>query len=624
MTVPSTHRRRVWIGAVCVVSLALLVAFLRTIEPTERARRDSDRAVPDISEPHAELLVDPSVESMRRSASAIDAGVDDGGRVTSSESRATVAVVPRWWPPSETDPAAVLVVTPTPHDERHAFVLDAVGSWNVPSALVDPPVLARLESTSHVLEGPAWIGTFDSAPTVVDLVRRAALEVRVRGFDEVGPTRLLVAPQPAGTFVDVDDPFVARTITSFATTNGSARFTQLVPGTYVVVAGSAEAEWNSATTLLARETITVGPGDDAVLELRPFSENGARIEGGITRAGVPVAGVEVWIEQPSLRKGADDWKATTAADGRYGLDARRRGVLRVHVDDAGPRRSFFVTVDEAHEVFDVELGNGSVEVVVSPALRGARVRIVPRSLDGARPSEVGSFVLTTDEDGRARADGLPCGTYDVALLAERGVGLLDTAVATIPPDDPSVRVDLSSSASQTVEVVIRDASGAAVSGANVYVRTALRDSTLWAFAGWTDELGRIVARVPSRSGLVVAADVDRHETEGPPRTVDGHVVARIDEVVPSTAVVTCRPAGAVTIGVRDALDGAPILFQVHARSSEGEALFWGSNLPGPSAVVQLERLPPGRTVLVVHDALGRVLTREVDVVAGRNVRIELR
>lgn len=249
--------------------------------------------------------------------------------------------------------------------------------------------------------------------------------------------------------------------------DGTARFAQVPPGRYAVVASAAG---------FAPQHGTLGlRGGGATERVRLELRAGAPVAGRVLDPdGAPVAGARVsysgaseWSQQADPRLDA----AVTDDEGRYRFAALPAGSFRFEARVAGfaPGSSELVTLDgvAGTDGVDIRLEPGAslAGLVVDRAgdpVGGARVRVAARSdgmlWGGARQSFAG-------DDGRFAIEGLPRKAHEVVATSESAASELHEVDLGRAPHEQEVTLALE--VDGRIAGVVVDSAGEPIEGAQV-------------------------------------------------------------------------------------------------------------------------------------------------------------
>lgn len=336
-------------------------------------------------------------------------------------------------------------------------------------------VLDALSTGEHVLRawapsrGAQWSGTLaiDPERDPVELVFRLAPggALAARWLDATGRPR-------AGRRVIVSriDFGAPRRCISYVlrTTNEDGRFEarDLAPGPYAVLS----LEDDAVSPSMQQVVVRAGATTEVALGSR---ERGADLHGVLLRAdGAPAAGVDVSIQRAGDH-GADRLQnERTDAEGRFLLRGLAPGKHELYAGLEFGARIAFVSALDVPEVNDFtatfRLPSGTVRGRVTAA--ATREPLTNATLVFQRERE-GAFEFgaraTTDARGAFSADFLPAGKWRATVYAPVET-LASARIASFELAEGGVRdLDVRLEPGASATVVVRDASGAAVPGAQV-------------------------------------------------------------------------------------------------------------------------------------------------------------
>ncbi len=294
-------------------------------------------------------------------------------------------------------------------------------------------------------------------------------------------------------------------------------------------------------------SVEVPEGGVGRAELRRPRREGTTVRGVVLDAGEPVAGAWVTCLAPDR-----PLRSETDARGRFeilGVDpgsrlfsCERRGrpfstehrslllIRTVDVPESGP-------VELRWEMPLTRVTGRVADARTGAPLVGARVSV--RSVEdlGGEPASRGSYMGVTDGEGRFDVRALPAGAYRVSALPPVG-GSLAPCVRSVAIEDPGTStLDLALGEGATLEITVRDGSGAPVGGAPVSAASREGDTAAWIDASVAAScdprgLATLVGVAPGVVVLRAGPAPGLRETEREVVTAPGETL-QVDLVLPS-------------------------------------------------------------------------------------------
>ncbi len=248
---------------------------------------------------------------------------------------------------------------------------------------------------------------------------------------------------------------------------GAVKYARLDSGGLFRLEGLVPGDWSLALEVerpVQDPGIEEGPVDSRIVRVaereiarvdftRDSRETTCRVEGRVTRDGLPVAGAGIRLLRKAEGGGFLSFAAVggTARDGTFAVERVPPGEIRVRVEVPAPtaeftgRASFEVetAVPEAREHrIEVQVPTGGIAGIVRNAEAGKPIAwaTIEAERVGEGESSSGNGTAAAAEDGRYRLLGLPAGSYRVTARGPEGerfaprslgVEVVDGAVATV-------------------------------------------------------------------------------------------------------------------------------------------------------------------------------------------------
>lgn len=555
-------------------------------------------------------------------------------------------------PRRDPKPRAAPMSMPTPRSPAAIAgrVVDAAG-LPAPDAQVEIDSIFQ-EQRSALVDGAGQFVFENLSPGRITLrasTERAITEtsVTVGGGERV--LDLVLVLQPAGAVAGVvldaqGDPLAGRIVylmrgidevqDRISAEDGSFHFAGVLTGEYSVVtwleddqadeAAELESTWSAAAR--------VEEGRTARVVLRPSEREAIDVHGIVTRAGNPVAAVELlFLRDGSMILGTAR-AAATDERGAYSarLDGPGRFALFADARDTSHSPQFVALVAvpplPALER-DVALPTGGIEGhVLGPV--GGPVRASIHAMREDRFLELAIFEdqpeAQSDRDGRYSIDGLLPGLYTLRI-EPHGTELADSVMERIRVDAGTVRADVALNPAGRVHGRVIDAEGRPVEGAVVHACDARGRVMRSTGSARSDAAGGFVCeRLPLGLVTLSARTAAAVSTES-------SVAVLATEHTPEV-VLSLSPGSRLTVSISDR-DGHPVSAGIRLLDERGRDV--SLLLPPGAKELAMVRgistseadfgpLRPGayRAIAVTTD--GRHIERELRLEGEPEVRVELR
>jgi uncharacterized GH25 family protein len=417
-----------------------------------------------------------------------------------------------------------------PHEGVWTVTTDEDGAFEIPGFGAGT---WRLEATAEGYARARQVVRLDEGGVieVPDLLlgEGGALAGRIRGEDGRGIEGAALRLVRAG---DAEEPVVAET-----GHEGVYRAERLEPGVWRV-----EIEGLVGALAGAEAIAEIVEGQTTTLDVH--LEGGGRIEGRVTRRGIPVAGatVELLLASDTAGVPVRTLVTTTGPGGGFAWDHLEAGTYVVDVVDGVVRRAATLElIDRDRLQVDLELDEGRLVGVVRDldgrGVGGARVEATGLS--------IGTASVWTDPEGRFLLTGLPPGSYDLLATAPGRPPGRRTGVRAEPAGSEE-RVEVVLGLGGSVHLAVLDETGRGVAGASVWVE-ATDGRALHPRAYVTDPTGQLLLE-----GVPEGEQRLRVHARGYGRPPLVPVALREGDVL--RRVVTLRTGGSIALRILADLD----------------------------------------------------------------------
>lgn len=336
---------------------------------------------------------------------------------------------------------------------------------------------------------------------------------------------------------------------------GDFVYAHVAPGSYMLRASSAEAEPGERY----RGSVEVIDGETTKVTLGGLNPDAITLRGTVYRRGVPVPKARVWGSLEGARSFASSTLTVADEQGHYGVVLPGPGRAQILVASDGSEitpMAVMIDADPKEQTYDVHIPVGRIAGRVTGGPSGTSVTCKPEDR-----CPVETIYLTRSakcgDDGGFAFEGLPAGSYRVALSGSAGPGALIEGIE-LEMDGEINGLQLAWSGSNAAEVLVLDATGQPVSGAHVFAQDSAGRLHARPYGSTTDVKGILRWRgLGDGDYRFLAMWEDRASTFSAPLTLPAEGSDR--------ATVTVDPGGTATIRVLH--DGVPVAARLAVRDA---------------------------------------------------------
>lgn len=323
----------------------------------------------------------------------------------------------------------------------------------------------------------------------------------------------------AGVKMGIVNPLLEYVAETISDASGRFEFTKIPEGEYVIMR---DIDDHRPSGMMKIVRVKVKEGEVTEVNLGE-KKDGCRLYGVVMRYGQPLA--RAWIQGCLIgqRTGTIEGVITAKADeqGRYEIRNVAPGMYMLEVSGSDPHCRFIIHVEvgkASEQRFDIIFPEGVIRGSIRDGATGSPVEGARVSLE--RVQDVGASILErygmgfdriSDASGSYVFENVPAGTYRVHAIAS-GYGRATVENVRVAEGETVSGVDLFLSAGGAVYGVVRDASGAGIPSAMVFLKDSSGAFVMIPTMGLgaavaTDENGRftIVGLKPGKYDMIVRA-----------------------------------------------------------------------------------------------------------------------